>query len=120
MPDSASPGEPRGIRTIGHADHALPAFLDLLTRHGVQVLADIRAQRFAGPGSPFGSVALKGGVKEADILYVFLGEELRGRPPEDEYYDSKGTSRTRPWPPRRAFAKGSRGWSAASNATVWL
>src|SRR2546421_10532889 len=64
--------------TIGHSTHPLDRFLDLLTSHGIEVLADIR--RF--PGSRkfphFNQENLVSTVPEAGIEYHWL-EALGGR-----------------------------------------
>jgi uncharacterized protein (DUF488 family) len=40
--------EPRSaLFSIGHSHHALDAFLDLLRRHGIEVLADVRSQPYS-------------------------------------------------------------------------
>jgi len=81
MGDSAQP--PR-IWTVGHSNRSLQAFIELLQRHGIEAIADVR--RF--PGSrrlpQFGSEALRGALGEQGIGYAWL-EELGGRrrPRED-------------------------------------
>jgi uncharacterized protein (DUF488 family) len=67
-----------GLFTIGHSTHTLPAFLELLSRHGIQRLADIR--RF--PGSKkyphFNSEVLGSALEKAGVRYRWL-EALGGR-----------------------------------------
>ena len=66
------------IYTIGHSTLSLEAFLDLLSGHGVQCVADIR--RF--PGSRkyphFNREVLSTSLRDAGIDYVWL-EQLGGR-----------------------------------------
>jgi len=70
--------DPATIWTIGHSTHGLDAFLELLARHGVQGIADVR--RF--PGSrrhpQFGEAALRSALGAQGIAYLWL-PELGGR-----------------------------------------
>lgn len=76
-----------GIYTIGHSNQELQSFFALLTRHGIQTLADVRSR----PGSPrfpwFNREVLNGSLYRAGIRYVFLGEELGGYPEDPKLYD---------------------------------
>jgi uncharacterized protein (DUF488 family) len=69
----------RAMFTIGHSTHPIGRFLELLRRHGIEVLADVR--RF--PGSrrhpQFGAEALAGSLTDAGIDYASFGDELGGR-----------------------------------------
>ena len=80
----------RSIYTIGHSNHALDTFLDLLKSHEIEVLVDIRSQPYAKYATHFSGRDLKAAVTEAGIRYLFLGNELGGRPQGDEYYDPEG------------------------------
>lgn len=65
--------------TIGHSTHSSSIFLSLLRRYGVTAVADVRsipASRFA---PQFNQIAVKRGLCDADIKYVFLGKELGAR-----------------------------------------
>lgn len=75
----------RTILTIGHSTHEFPAFVQLLKRHGVTAVADVRSQ----PRSRldhFCRPALEGGLKAEGLQYVFLGKELGARRDEPECY----------------------------------
>jgi len=75
----------RTILTIGHSTHELPAFVELLKRHGVTAVADVRSQ----PRSrleQFCRPALEAGLKAEGLQYVFLGRELGARRDEPECY----------------------------------
>lgn len=78
------------IFTIGHSNHSLEAFVDLLTRHGVTAVADVRSQPFSGRQPHFNREALAPALRERGIAYVFLGEELGGRPGQPSLYDADG------------------------------
>lgn len=78
------------IFTIGHSNHSLDTFVDLLKRHGITAVADVRSQPFSGRHPHFNREALAPALRERGIAYVFLGEELGGRPGQPSLYDAEG------------------------------
>jgi uncharacterized protein (DUF488 family) len=72
---------PLELFTIGHSTHPLDRFLDLLTQHRIELLADVR--RF--PGSRkfphYGREALAAALAGAGIEYQWI-EALGGRRPK--------------------------------------
>jgi uncharacterized protein (DUF488 family) len=78
------------ILTIGHSRHPLDRFLDLLARHGVEVLADVRSQPVSRFSPHFSRAALARAVEAASIRYVFLGDALGGRPKPRACYGEDG------------------------------
>src|SRR5262245_44177666 len=73
--------------TIGHSDHAAGVFLDLLGRHGVMALADVRSSPYSRRYPRFNREALAAELERAGIRYVFLGAELGARRSEPECYE---------------------------------
>ncbi len=76
---------PRGIFTIGHSNHDFGKFVQLLRRHGITAVADVRSQphsRLDHFCRPF----LESGLRSGSIQYVFLGRELGARRDEPECY----------------------------------
>ncbi|MGH2544667.1 MAG: DUF488 family protein, partial [Ardenticatenaceae bacterium] len=80
----------RTIFTIGHSNHSLEAFVELLQRQGIEVLVDVRSQPYSRYASHFGSRSLKEVVAASGMRYVFLGNELGGRPGGAYFYDEEG------------------------------
>lgn len=76
---------PRNIFTIGHSVHELEVFLELLARHGITAIADVRSQPFSRI-QHFNGDVLAAVLKTRDILYVPLGRELGARRDERECY----------------------------------
>lgn len=72
--------------TIGHSNHELSALLELLRRHGVQAVADVRSQPYSGRLPQFNRPVLEKACKENGLQYVFLGRELGARRDEPECY----------------------------------
>ena len=81
---------PTHLYTIGHSNHTLDAFLDLLRRHAVEVLIDTRSAPYSRFAPQFNHDALKAAALGQGIRYGFYGKELGGRPEGDEFYDAQG------------------------------
>jgi uncharacterized protein (DUF488 family) len=78
------------IYTIGHSNHSLEHFLALLRDSGTQAVADVRSQPYSRYCPHFSREPLQRSLQAAAIPYVFLGEELGGRPRGAEFYDAEG------------------------------
>ena len=80
----------RRLFSIGHSNHALEKFLDLLRQHRIDVLVDARSHPYSRFTPHFRARLLKEAVTGAGIKYLFMGKELGGRPEGDEFYDAEG------------------------------
>ena len=67
------------LYTIGHSTHPIDIFVDLLMRHEITALADVRSHPFSRHFPQFSKDALKGALQQNGITYVFLGKELGAR-----------------------------------------
>jgi uncharacterized protein (DUF488 family) len=76
--------------SVGHSNHELAVFLDLLKRHGIVRLVDVRSQPVSRYTPYFSYPEIGKYVAAAAIEYTFLGRELGGRPDGDEFYDDEG------------------------------
>jgi len=74
------------LYTIGHSSHELPRFLELLQKHGINEVADVRSQPYSKHTPWFNRDSLERAFKVADIRYVFLGRELGARRDESNCY----------------------------------
>lgn len=70
---------PNTVLTIGHSTHSASTFLSLLQRHGVTTVADVRSTPLSRFTPQFNLGALRSSLRDVDIKYVFLGEELGAR-----------------------------------------
>ena len=68
------------LYTIGHSNHGIDAFIELLKAQGVSALADVRSVPFSKRHPQFRKDTLAASLKAAGIAYVFLGRELGGKP----------------------------------------
>lgn len=64
--------------TIGHSTRTLDELVDALRSFGVRTLVDVRRFPASRRNPQFKTDALKKGLFQADIGYVYLGDELGG------------------------------------------
>jgi uncharacterized protein (DUF488 family) len=81
---------PRTLFTLGHSHHTLEHLLQLLRMHGVEVIADVRSVPYSRIVPQFNREQFRQDLQQADVRYVFLGEELGARRAEVECYDAQG------------------------------
>ena len=75
------------ILTVGHSNHTREFFLDLLIRHHVTALADVRSAPYSRFNPHFDRERLAGTLKASGIEYVYLGDELGGRSDDRSCYE---------------------------------
>jgi len=90
MPSQQPTAQQRQVLTIGHSNHEPAEFIELLVQHGVQVVADVRSRPFAKYATHFNADQIEKLLGQAGIRYVFLGQQLGGRPEERRFYDPDG------------------------------
>jgi uncharacterized protein (DUF488 family) len=78
------------LLSVGHSNHELPDFLDLLRAAEVQVIADVRSSPWSRRLPQFNKTYLERVLPGHDIEYVFLGDSLGGRPGSTALYDDEG------------------------------
>jgi len=81
---------PREIFTIGHSNHPIEKFVSLLTQHSIRILVDSRSHPYSKYVPHFDREPLSSYLEPCGIRYLYMGDELGGRPPEAEYYDTEG------------------------------
>ncbi len=81
------------ILTVGHSNHEADAFLQLLVRHGVDEVVDVRSAPYSRYASQFNHDALRSALEDVGIGYTYLGGELGGRPADRSSYDADGRVR---------------------------
>ena len=76
--------------SVGHSNHPIEHFLDLLKRLDVEAVADTRSQPYSRFSPQYDQASLKEKLESAGISYVYIGKELGGRPEGKEFYDAGG------------------------------
>jgi len=77
------------VFAIGHSNHTIGRFLELLRVHGVTAIADIRSSPHSTSNPNFDREFLQHQLQQQAITYVYLGRELGARP-EDPACDEHG------------------------------
>jgi uncharacterized protein (DUF488 family) len=83
------------VFTIGHSTHPIERFVELLQRHGVEVLADVRSTPFSRFNPQFNRASLAHSLASAGIRYEFLGEELGARSSDPACFENGRVSYAR-------------------------
>jgi len=72
--------------TIGHSNHSIDVFLELLQKHQITALADVRSHPYSRYSPHFNQDNLNKYLKNINIAYVFLGKELGARTTDSSCY----------------------------------
>lgn len=78
------------IWSIGHSNHSMERLVELLRASGIEVVVDVRSQPHSRWNTQFNAGPVRVQIERAGIRYVFLGEELGGRPSDPGMYDDTG------------------------------
>ena len=76
------------ILTIGHSNHPPDVFLELLERHAVALLADVRSAPYSRLHPQFRKGPLAAVLAARGIGYAHLGDSLGGRPKDASCYEN--------------------------------
>jgi uncharacterized protein (DUF488 family) len=76
--------------SVGHSLHSIEKFVDLLRKEGVTAVADVRTSPYSRRLPQFNRHDLEAALRTSEIAYVFLGDQLGGRPQSAELYDERG------------------------------
>jgi uncharacterized protein (DUF488 family) len=93
------------VLTIGHSTHAWERFASLLRGAGVTAVADVRTSPYSRRCPHFNRDELRENLRQDGVSYVFLGNELGGRPQEPSLY-SNGVADYEKMAKTAAFARG--------------
>ena len=88
-----SPGDTHGRKalfTVGHSSLDFAPFAQLLADRGIDLLVDVRSRPQSSRFPQFSLPGLEKLLKEQGMGYLFLGEELGGRPDDPQAYRPDG------------------------------
>jgi len=91
---------------MGHSNLELPAFLSLLRQFDVALLVDVRSRPRSFRFPQFSQPELEASLRETGFGYLFLGEELGGRPEDPKMYFEDGVVNYRVRRKARDFQSG--------------
>jgi len=75
------------LYTIGHSNHKIEDFLGLLKRHGINCIADVRSTPYSHYNTQFNREFLERELQNANIEYVYLGDQLGARTGDAHCYN---------------------------------
>jgi uncharacterized protein (DUF488 family) len=76
--------------TIGHSNIRTDELLDLLSRHGVEVLVDVRTAPYSRYCPQFNRPELEQAIEAAGLRYCFAGRALGGKPADERLRGEDG------------------------------
>lgn len=88
--DTKHTGGQNTIFTIGHSNHPIDVFLNLLRENRIDVVVDVRSHPFSKYVPHFDAPLLKESIISNGMKYLFMGDKLGGRPKEEKFYDENG------------------------------
>jgi uncharacterized protein (DUF488 family) len=77
--------------TIGHSNHPIKEFIDLLKLHGIDCVVDVRSSPYSSYTPQYNKNDFRKKVQEYGIDYVYLGNRVGGRYQEKKYLFPNGT-----------------------------
>lgn len=72
--------------TVGHSNHSIKTFIEILQKHEITALADVRSRPYSRYLPHFCQAQLKDYLEADKIRYAFLGQELGARPEDQSCY----------------------------------
>lgn len=75
------------VFTIGHSNHSIERFIELLAEHGIDTVVDVRSMPSSRLHPQFNRGVIKAALAASEIGYVFLGHELGARSNDRSCYE---------------------------------
>jgi uncharacterized protein (DUF488 family) len=75
------------VFTVGHSNHSIERFIELLKQNGVTAIGDVRSVPFSRRNPQFNKEPLARALKAEGIAYVHLGRELGARSDDPACYE---------------------------------
>ena len=76
------------LYTIGHSNHTIEKFIELLQANQIEAIADVRSSPYSRYTDQFNKEKIRATLQDYGIAYVFLGRELGARPQNPAYYEN--------------------------------
>jgi uncharacterized protein (DUF488 family) len=74
------------IYTIGHSSNSIERFIELLARHAITAVCDVRSTPYSRLNPQFNRETLGKALASARVKYVYLGKELGARSEDKNCY----------------------------------
>jgi uncharacterized protein (DUF488 family) len=79
--------------TIGHSNHSLDYFVELLRRYDITAVADVRSAPYSRYVVHFNKDEIEKALRCKGIQYIFMGDVIGGKPSDKSLYTSAGAVR---------------------------
>jgi uncharacterized protein (DUF488 family) len=76
--------------TLGHSDHRIESFLELLYDRKLQVVVDVRSAPYSRYVPRFNRRQIEESLKLSGFTYLFMGDLIGGKPTDPAVMDSRG------------------------------
>ncbi|HIJ79160.1 MAG: DUF488 domain-containing protein [Desulfobulbaceae bacterium] len=83
----------REVYTIGHSNHSVTAFCDLLAGHDLQIVVDVRSSPFSKHVPQFNKKEIAPALTGQNRQYLFMGDLVGGKPADPKWYDERAKVR---------------------------
>jgi uncharacterized protein (DUF488 family) len=80
----------RAIWTIGHSNHTFEEFAELMRDQAIEFVVDVRSYPYSRFAEQFNRENLEAALRRDGTHYLFMGDELGGRPAHEDHYDEQG------------------------------
>ena len=77
--------------TIGHSNHDLLDFLNILKQHRIEILVDVRSDPHSRYAPQFNKSSIQRSVEAAGISYRYSGAYVGGKPKDAQLHTPSGT-----------------------------
>ena len=78
------------VYTIGHSNHILERFVELVREAELAAVIDVRSAPVSSYAPQFNKIVLQNELPKHGLAYLYMGDELGGRPDGREFYDAAG------------------------------
>lgn len=80
------------VYTIGHSNHSIERFIELLKEHKIGLMIDIRSTPFSRYNQQFNKEPLEAALVQNNVAYAYHGNSLGGKPSDVSCYDENAVS----------------------------
>ena len=98
--------EKKQIFTIGHSNHEIDFFLELLQTYSINCIVDVRSVPASSYNPQYNQKPLSAFLNLHNINYLHFGEEFGARIDDADYWDEEGTVDFKNWQKSRPFQDG--------------
>ena len=83
--------EPLSCYTIGHSNNTIEQFIQLLDKHNINLIIDVRSYPYSKYVPHFNKEELEIKLREREISYIYMGDKLGGKYNDPDLLFSDGS-----------------------------